>query len=62
MNDIDAIGTDLSAGRIILKEAEHKEDVLAERIRRLSEDEARTIAFPGGFDPLWRNFIWAHKM
>lgn len=43
MNDIDAIGAALSAGRISLKEAKDKEDALAERIRRLPERETQTI-------------------
>jgi hypothetical protein len=43
LDDIDAIGTELSAGRISLKEAEGKEDELAERIRRLPERETQTI-------------------
>lgn len=43
MDDIDAIGTALSAGQISLEEAEDKEDALAERIRRLPEHETQTI-------------------
>jgi hypothetical protein len=43
MDDIDAIGTALSAGRISLKEAQDKEGALAERIRGLPERETQTI-------------------
>lgn len=43
MDDIDAIGTALSAGWISLEEAEDKEDALAERIRSLPERETQTI-------------------
>jgi hypothetical protein len=43
MDDIDAIGTELSAGRIGPEEAEHLEDELAERIQHLSEREAWAI-------------------
>lgn len=43
MDRIDAIGTALSAGRISLKEAEDREDALAECIRRLPERETQTI-------------------
>ena len=43
MDDIDAIGTALSAGQISRKEAEDEEDALAVRIRRLPERETRTI-------------------
>jgi hypothetical protein len=43
MNDIDAIGIELSAGRITPKEAEQKEDALAQRIQELPEREARAI-------------------
>ena len=43
MDDIDAIGTALSAGRISHKEAEDKEDALVERIRRLPEREMQAI-------------------
>lgn len=43
MDDIDVIGTELSAGRISVKEAEDKEDALAERIRQLPERETQTI-------------------
>jgi hypothetical protein len=43
MNDIDAIGAELFAGRITPKEAEQKEDALAQRIQGLPEREARAI-------------------
>ena len=43
MDDMDAIGTELSAGRITPEEAEHLEDELAERIQRLPEREAWAI-------------------
>ena len=43
MSCIHAIGTQLSAARITLKEVEERRDALAERVRRLPEHEARTI-------------------